>query len=86
MRKLKLNLDQLTVDSFGTTPADEKKGTVLGEQCTCQTACTCPGCNTCDAACGTGWTNCGSCDSGCGACDSNDPSLTVGGPNCLCCW
>jgi hypothetical protein len=80
MRKLKLNLDQLTVDSFGTAPADEKKGTVLGEQCTCHTACTCPGCNTCDVSCHA------TCMSNCGSCDSNDPSLTVGGPNCLCCW
>ncbi len=80
MRKLKLNLDQLAVDSFGTVPAEEKKGTVLGEQCTCYTACTCPGCDTCDASCGA------TCMSQCGSCDSNDPSWTAGGPNCLCCW
>jgi hypothetical protein len=80
MRKLKLNLDQLTVDSFGTAPVDEKKGTVHGEQCTCQTACTCPGCPTCYASCGA------TCMTGCGSCDSQDPSLTVGGPNCYCCW
>jgi hypothetical protein len=67
MRKLKLHLDQLTVDSFRTAPGDEKKGTVFGEQ-------------------GSGWTCYGSCDSVCGGCDSNDPSLTVGGPNCVCCW
>lgn len=66
MRKLKLHPDQLTVDSFRTVSAADKKGTILGEQCH--------------------FTNCGSCDSVCGACDSKDPSLTVGGPNCLCCW
>lgn len=79
MRKLKLNLDQLAVDSFGTAPAAEKKGTVVGEQCTCPTACTCPGCPTCDASCNT-------CMSACGSCNSDDPSWTAGGPNCLCCW
>ena len=48
MRKLRLNLEQLAVDTFqtATSPADE--GTVFGEQCTCRTACTCPGCPTCD--------------------------------------
>jgi hypothetical protein len=48
MAKLKLNLDQLTVDSFDTAAAAEEKGTVFGEQCTCYTNCTCPGCPTCD--------------------------------------
>jgi hypothetical protein len=88
MGKLKLNLDQLTVDSFGTEAADEKKGTVFGEQCTCQTACTCPGCNTCDASCnGTCWTQCASCNGTCDTCHTcNDPSWTAGGPNCLCCY
>ena len=49
--KLKLNLDQLTVDSFDTTATERPKGTVFGEQCTCYTNCTCPGCPTCDATC-----------------------------------
>ena len=49
--KLKLNLDDLTVDSFDTTLTEKSKGTVFGEQCTCPTACTCPGCPTCDASC-----------------------------------
>jgi hypothetical protein len=52
MKKLSLRLDELRVDSFDTTPVESKrKGTVFGEQCTCYTACTCPGCpscNTCD--------------------------------------
>ncbi|HEU0298427.1 MAG TPA: hypothetical protein VFR37_03215 [Longimicrobium sp.] len=62
MAKLRLNLDQLTVDSFGTSTRAAPKGTVFGEQCTCQTACTCPGCNTCDNTycnqntCGGGYT------------------------------
>jgi hypothetical protein len=52
--KLKLNLDQLSVDTFETTTVEKKKGTVFGEQCTCWTRCgqnTCPGCPTCDASC-----------------------------------
>lgn len=49
--KLKLNLDQLTVDSFRTESEKAQKGTVFGEQCTCYTECTCPGCPSCDATC-----------------------------------
>lgn len=84
MGKLKLVLEQLTVDSFDTATADEKKGTVFGEQCTCHTACTCPGCDTCDASCnGT----CGAtCYGTCGGHTCDDPSWTAGGPNCQCCF
>jgi hypothetical protein len=49
--KLTLNLEQLVVDSFQTTAAEKSKGTVFGEQCTCYTNCTCPGCPTCAATC-----------------------------------
>ena len=53
--KLTLNLDDLSVDSFDTTTTQKEKGTVFGEQCTCYTNCTCPGCpscgNTCPATC-----------------------------------
>ena len=56
--KLKLNLDQLSVDSFDTTRSEKPKGTVFGEQCTCYTNCTCPGCPTCDATC-RGYGTCG---------------------------
>lgn len=48
MRKLSLSLDQLNVDSFETSAKAAEKGTVFGEQCTCDTNCTCPGCPTCD--------------------------------------
>lgn len=51
MPKLKLELDDLHVESFDTTTASKEKGTVFGEQCTCYTQCTCPGCPTCDATC-----------------------------------
>jgi hypothetical protein len=74
MKKLRLNLDQLTVDSFDTAAAVVQRGTVRGEeQCTCPTACntncTCPGCPTCDyTACGQESCN-GSCFASCnGSC------------------
>jgi hypothetical protein len=51
MNKLKLHLDELSVESFDTTGTEKAKGTVFGEQCTCYTQCTCPGCPTCDNTC-----------------------------------
>ena len=51
MAKMKLELDTLAVDSFDTTAAEKERGTVFGEQCTCYTNCTCPGCYTCDNTC-----------------------------------
>ena len=64
MKKMKLDLDELTVDSFDTSSAGPRAGTVFGEQCTCYTNCTCPGCPTCAQSCnGT----CGdSCNGTCG--------------------
>jgi hypothetical protein len=59
MNKLRLKLEDLQIDSFSTTPVKKEKGTVYGEQCTCRTACTCPGCPTCDASCN------GTCDASC---------------------
>jgi hypothetical protein len=65
MRKLTLKLDDLLVETFQTTPTQKAKGTVFGEQCTCYTQCTCPGCPTCDASCN------GTCDASCnGSCAS----------------
>ncbi len=64
--KLKLKLDDLQVDTFQTMPLQKAKGTVFGEQCTCYTQCTCPGCPTCYASCN------GSCDVSCnGTCDAS---------------
>ncbi|HEX8906255.1 MAG TPA: hypothetical protein VF771_15505 [Longimicrobiaceae bacterium] len=84
MKKMKLHLDDLMIDSFSTTPARRQKGTVYGEQCTCYTACTCPGCPTCDASCNgscvdTCANSCyGTCDASCnGTCD-----YTCGGYTC----
>jgi hypothetical protein len=49
--KLKLVLERLVVDSFDTSAVHAEKGTVFGEQCTCDTVCSCPGCPTCDPSC-----------------------------------
>jgi hypothetical protein len=57
--KLKLKLDDLRVDTFQVEAPAKQKGTVFGEQCTCYTQCTCPGCPTCDASCN------GTCDASC---------------------
>ena len=51
MKKMKLNVEALAVESFDTSGDAPKRGTVFGEQCTCYTNCTCPGCPTCDASC-----------------------------------
>jgi hypothetical protein len=68
--KLKLQLDDLRIESFVTTPGEKQKGTVFGEQCTCYTNCTCPGCPTCDASCNG--TCGGTCDASCnGTCDAS---------------
>lgn len=89
MKKMKLTLDDLLIDSFSTTPVRKQQGTVYGEQCTCYTACTCPGCPTCDASCNgsCGGASCidtcaascyGTCDASCnGTCD-----YTCGGNTC----
>jgi hypothetical protein len=73
MKKLKLDLEDLSVESFATTPESRGEGgTVFGQQCTCYTQCTCPGCPTCDASCnGTcGGTCGGTCEASCnGTCD-----------------
>ena len=74
MQKLRLRLEDLRIASFATTPVEKAKGTVFGEQCTCYTNCTCPGCPTCDASCnGTcEATPCGTCDYSCGGtCDAS---------------
>lgn len=51
MSKLRLQPDDLAVETFHVTEAARERGTVFGEQCTCPTACTCPGCPTCDGTC-----------------------------------
>ncbi|HEX6373896.1 MAG TPA: hypothetical protein VF006_33515 [Longimicrobium sp.] len=88
MNKLRLRLDDLRIDSFDTSPAQQAKGTVFGEQCTCYTQCTCPGCPTCYASCnGTCDASCngtcaGTCGDSCyGTCDAG--CMTAEGPSCV---
>ena len=80
MNKLKLDLDDLAVESFATTPEPHREGgTVFGQQCTCYTQCTCPGCPTCDASCnGTCDASCnGTCGDTCNACATMDYTCGV---------
>ncbi|WP_420128328.1 hypothetical protein [Longimicrobium sp.] len=82
--KLKLNLEDLAVDSFDTMRPAPKKGTVFGEQCTCYTQCTCPGCPTCDASCnGTCGGTCeASCNGTCGGTCEASCNGTCAGASC----
>ncbi len=89
--KLRLDLEQLAVDSFHTSESGDKKGTVFGEQCTCYTNCTCPGCPTCDATCDNtcGQDTCAaSCNGTCGdTCNCEEPATclqTACGPYFCC--
>jgi hypothetical protein len=86
--KLKLDLDELQVESFDTTPGEHRReGTVFGQQCTCYTQCTCPGCPTCDASCnGTcGGTCDASCNGTCGGTCANSCYGTCGEYTCYGC-
>jgi hypothetical protein len=79
--KLILNLEDLSVDSFDTTAAEKPRGTVFGEQCTCYTVCTCPGCPTCDVSCN------GTCPDTCAntcqyTCDDYSCAWTCAGNTC----
>ena len=82
--KLSLNLDDLSVNTFDTTAPAKGKGTVFGEQCTCYTQCTCPGCPTCDATCAA--TCAYTCDDpSCAAsCNGTCYDVTCGYTNCYC--
>jgi hypothetical protein len=63
--KRKLRLDDLQVDTFETTPVQEQRGTVFGEQCTCDESCG----GTCEWSCGA------TCAASCGGtCDNFNPS------------
>lgn len=87
MEKVRLDLDELEVQSFVTTGADpQPRGTVHGnEQCSCQCCPTDPALNTCWNSCAdTCWATCagdtcwgscgGSCDCGSNDCGSGDCS------------
>ncbi|HEY0016542.1 MAG TPA: hypothetical protein VGC13_09500 [Longimicrobium sp.] len=86
--KLTLNLDDLSVDSFDTTSTHKARGTVFGEQCTCYTQCTCPGCPTCDATCNytcddATCPNCPTCAASCnGTCNCGTGGYSCYETNC----
>lgn len=75
MNKLKLRLDDLSVESFDTQRMDREKGTVIGEECSCGGTCdaTCP--NTCAYTCDDN-TCLYTCDDAtcAGTCDTCSPS------------
>lgn len=73
MRKMRLELENLTVDSFDTTPVRIERGTVVGHgaetfenSCmSCHTICDCPPSSATDV------TGCGTCGASCWECESN---------------
>jgi hypothetical protein len=75
MKKLKLDLDGLRIDSFDTTPANavERKGTVQGQFDTAVASCdgtcdnTCDGCSCCCTCCPSCGGTCETCYT-CGTC------------------
>ena len=77
----KLKLQDLAVESFDTTTAEDSRGTVIAEQCTCPTNCTCPGCPSCDPSyCDTA---CQTCPYSCyGSCDGSCDPTCVGYATC----
>lgn len=81
MRKLRLSLENLAVESFETTRPEAGRGTVHAEQaCTCVTYCTCPGMATCgDLTCPVQNTCNDTCED---TCDNWTCLVTCGFSNC----
>jgi hypothetical protein len=63
MKKYKLDLDNLTIDSFSTESAKEGRGTVLGHEVTAMIVCSDSNASECAGSCDTG-----SCSSVLGTC------------------
>ncbi|HEX6747923.1 MAG TPA: hypothetical protein VF092_11585 [Longimicrobium sp.] len=74
MKKLRLDLDAIRVDTFTTTRAEGERGTVKGHVCCCCCCpCCCTGGNSCGGTCDTCLTGCGTCQTcatACGTCES----------------
>jgi len=69
MHKLKLELDDLRVESFDTSAVEEERGSVFGEAYTEYANYTCPGFQTCgDPTCGCSFTCPVSCNGTCTLC------------------
>jgi hypothetical protein len=81
--KLTLHVESLSVESFETTATHQEKGTVFGEECSCQTICSCPGCPTCAYSCADSCE--GSCDASCTSPETKcDTCLYTCGTNSYC--
>ena len=88
MKKLKLNLDDLKVESFATTPdASSSRGTVFGQdptvypEDTCYLYCTDVG-STCVQQCGTGGSENGTCAPAETCVSTCEPQATCPSPTC----
>lgn len=84
--KLKLHLEDLTVDSFDTTRSGQARGTVLGEECSCWAGCT-EACDpsvgdTCQNSC-VGTCGCGTLMSDCDCAGTCRETACGGSPCCL---
>ncbi|HEX6036667.1 hypothetical protein [Longimicrobium sp.] len=80
MKKLKLEVENLVVESFRTKEAEAPAGTVFGEQCSCYSVCTCPGVPTCEETDCAG--TCGGCCTVCwDTCDGATCELRI---SCCC--
>ena len=66
MRKIRLDLDELTVESFHVAPAGDRAGTVVG-QASGQETCDFVACNSLDSGCGGTCFN--SCPPSCMSCE-----------------
>jgi hypothetical protein len=51
MNKLKLHLEDLSVETFDTSAVEKENGTVVGEQCSCNGTCPLTVCATCPQTC-----------------------------------
>jgi hypothetical protein len=69
MKKLRLVLDDIRVDSFDVTRERAERGTVRGHVCCCGCVpCCCTGGDSCGGSCDTCVTGCGTCYTNCGSC------------------
>jgi hypothetical protein len=84
VHKLKLDLDQLAVDSFDTNPSESApRGTVQGFSHVCGPTRFDP---TCYVTCGTCDLSCGTCGASCGyTCGCGATAYTCNDPSCATC-
>lgn len=81
MRKLKLEVDALRVETFETAAAEQGMGTVHGQARPTRQSCA----DTCEATCGDGSTcleTCVSCFGSCEPCATNPTTCPTGVPFC----